>query len=214
MTYFDVRLPVNISLGTRSGLGFQTDVVVYGNGKEYRNSRWQYQRTTFDVSYVVKNRADAIEIYEFFLAAKGKFHSFRVRDELDYTSSSDGVSAPTGTDVQIGVGNGSTAQYQLIKTYSNTVGTYDRRITKPIAGTVGVNIDGAPVSFTVDPLTGIITLNSAPTVGQVITAGYEFDTHSRFNQDSLDGIEYIFLRQDSSKDRFSFPSLEIIEVID
>ena len=69
----------------------------------------------------------------------------------------------------------------------------------------------ATTNFTIDTSTGIISLGFVPTLGQAITAGYEFDIEMRFDQDELEDIEYILLRQDSSKDYFTFPSLRVIE---
>lgn len=212
--FLDIRLPVKISLGTSSGPFFQTDVVTYGNGQEYRNSRWLYQKTRFDVAYVVKNRADAIEVYNFFLLAKGRFNSFRVKDNLDFTSNSDGVTTRTPLDQEIGTGTGAQVAYQLTKEYSNGVASYSRKITKPVTGTVQVALNGVTtVAYTINTDTGIITFNTPPANGVVITAGYEFDIHARFDQDSLEGIQYILLRQNGANDRFSFPSLEVVEVL-
>ena len=214
MAFLDVRLPVKISLGTSSGPFFQTDVITYGNGQEYRNSRWLYQKTRFDVSYVVKNRADAIEVYNFFLLAKGRFNSFRVKDNLDFTSNSDGVTTRTPLDQNIGVGTGSQTQFQLVKAYSNGVASYSRKITKPVTGTVQVAINSVTTTaFTVNTTTGIITFNTPPAAAAVLTAGYEYDIHARFDQDSLEGIQYILLRQNGANDRFTFPSLEVVEVL-
>lgn len=209
----DTVLPLKISLGTSSGLQFRTDVVTYGNGKEYRNSRWAFQKGMFDVSYVVKNRADAIEVYNFFIAAKGRFNTFRVYDSLDNTSNSDGTTTPTNTDQLIGTGDGSTVAYQLIKNYSNGVTSHNKNITKPVSGSVIVSVDDVnTTNFTVNTSTGIITLGFVPTLGQEIKAGFRYHLEMRFDQDDLDDIEYIFLRQDSSRDNFTFPSLLLKEV--
>ncbi|QDP62302.1 MAG: hypothetical protein Unbinned8472contig1000_2 [Prokaryotic dsDNA virus sp.] len=212
MSFLDIRLPLKLSFGSSSGLQFQTDVVTYGNGKTYRNSRWNYQRASMDLSYIVKDRADAVEVYNFFQLAAGRFNSFRVKDNFDYTSNDDGASSPTATDQSIGTGDGSETDFQLTKTYTNGAYSYTRNITKPVSGTVLVAVAGTPTTnFTIDTSTGIISLGFVPTLGQAITAGYEFDIEMRFDQDELEDIEYILLRQDSSKDYFTFPSLRVIE---
>jgi len=212
--FMDTRLPVQISLGSSGGLSFQTDIVVYSDGKEYSNSRWAYQKTSFDLSYVVKNRAQAVEVYNFFQAAKGRANTFRVKDYLDYTSGPLGTDTPTALDNQIGIGDGSNITFQLSKTYSTGITSTTRPITKPVDGTVLVAIDGTPTTnFTVDTSAGIITLGTIPTTGQVITAGFEFDIHCRFDTDSLENIQYTLLRKDSERDYISFPSLPIVEVL-
>lgn len=216
MPFMDITLPAKLSFGTGSGASFQTDVVTYQGGGEYRNSRWDYQKATFDVSYVVKDRADANKMYKFFLTAQGRFNSFRVKDELDYTSAEDGVSTPTAQDQFIAIADGSSLSFQLIKAYSNGLTSYTRRITKPVDnGAVKVAVNGVETTnFTLDYVTGILTLGFPPTAGHIITAGYEFSIHCRFENDSIEGIEYVLLRPDSSRDHFSFPPLQIVEVLD
>lgn len=216
MAYLDARLPVKISQGTSSGARFQTDIVTYGNGKEYVNSRWAYQRSVFNLAYIVKDRAEAIEVYDFWLAARGRFHTFRVKDYLDYTSGANGAGDPVNTDQVIGTGNGVLTTFQITKTYTAGGISYVRKLTKPITGTVTVAIDGVDEpNFTVDNNTGIITFTlGAPAAGEVITAGYEFDVHCRFDQDDLEGIQYVIIRPDSSRDNFSFSSLNAIEVLE
>lgn len=214
MSFMDIRLPVKISLGSTSGVMFKTDVVVYGNGQEYRNSRWDTQKSSYDISYAVKNRQDAIEIYKIFLAAEGKFRSFRVKDYLDYTSAENGSDTPTAADQEIGIGDGSTTQFQLKKLYNSGAGNYYRNITKPVDGTVVVQIQGVTTTnFTVDYSTGIISLNDIPGVGDVVRAGFEFDVEARFDQDEIEGIAYVLTRPDSSRDVFSFPTLRVVEVL-
>jgi uncharacterized protein (TIGR02217 family) len=127
-------------------------------------------------------RLDSLQaVVAFFEARGGRLSGFRFRDALD-----DRSCAPGGTvsavDQVIGTGDGVTAAFQLVKAY----GTYARRILKPVAGSVLVAVDGAPVSAGVDETTGIVTLASAPAEGASITAGYRFDCPVRFDTDRLD----------------------------
>jgi uncharacterized protein (TIGR02217 family) len=41
------------------------------------------------------------------------------------------------------------------------------------------------VNFTLDALTGIVTFQSVPALGAIITAGFEFDVPARFDTDQL-----------------------------
>lgn len=84
-------------------------------------------------------------------------------------------------------GDGSTHTFQLQKTYSDSGAFYTRTIKKPVAGTVRVSVAGTEITtgFAVDSTTGIITITSAPSSGQVVKAGYEFDVPVRFNTDSI-----------------------------
>lgn len=216
MSFIDQRLPVKISLGSSISLGFKTDVVEYSGGGEYRNSRWVYHKQGADLAYVVRNRAEALAVYNFFLAAKGRFHSFRVYDYLDNTSASDSVSTPTALDQLIGTGDGSTVTFQLSKTYTTGVASYTKKITKPVTGSVLISVDGTPTTaFSVDTSTGIVTMDVAPGIGLSVKAGFSFDYEMRFDTDDLSDIAAILLRdQDRSKDFIDFPPVPVIEVID
>lgn len=214
MSFLDITLPLDISLGSTVGLSFQTDVVVYGNGKTYKNSRSDYQRAKQDISYTIKSRDVAIEMYKFFITCKGRFHSFRAKDNLDYTSAANGAGTPTATDQIIGVGNGVKTSFQLTKTYTIGSNSSLRNITKPKAATVLAALGGVPTTFfTVNTTTGTINFNTPPSNGVQVSAGFEFDVEMRFDQDSIEGIEYIFLRQNKTKDMITFPPLSIIEEI-
>jgi uncharacterized protein (TIGR02217 family) len=61
-------------------------------------------------------------------------------------------------------------------------------ITKPMAGTVTVALDGIEQAsgWSVDTTTGQITFATAPSDSVVISAGFEFDVPVRFDTDQLD----------------------------
>ena len=89
----------------------------------------------------------------------------------------------------MGTGNGTAKTFALIKRYGTAALTYDRAITKPVAGTVRVAVAGvelAATAFSVNALTGLVTLTTAPANGAAITAGYSFHTPVRFDTDRLD----------------------------
>ncbi len=78
--------------------------------------------------------------------------------------------------------------YQLIKTYGTGLRDYARKITKPVAGSLRVAVQGAEVTdFTVNTLTGVVTFGPAhvPALNAVVTAGFEFDVPVRFDTDQL-----------------------------
>jgi len=65
---------------------------------------------------------------------------------------------------------------------------YQRRIEKPVAGTIRVALNGAEQfnGWLSDPSTGIVTFEAAPDPGVTITAGYQFDVPVRFDSDLMD----------------------------
>ena len=75
-----------------------------------------------------------------------------------------------------------------MKRYASGSQTWVRTITKPVAGSVTIALNGAPQGFgwSVDTTTGAVTFTTAPGAGVAITAGFEFDVPVRFDTDVLD----------------------------
>jgi uncharacterized protein (TIGR02217 family) len=112
------------------------------------------------------------------------------------------------TDQTIGTGNDTRTKFQLMKAYTSGPTTYTRLITKPVSGTVLVEVNGALVSganYSVDFETGIITFNTAPSNSHVVKAGFEFDVPVRFANDAMD----ISVEQFNAG---SAPQINVIEV--
>lgn len=154
---------------------------------EERISRWSGPRRTFNVGYGIKGQADLAIVRDFAICRDGPANSFRFKDWSDFTTSSNGFSAPAATDQTIGAGDAVTTTFQLTKTYSSGGVTRTRNLLKPVAGTVVVAVNGTPVAsagnWSVNTTTGIITFTSAPALAAAITAGCEFDCAVRFGTD-------------------------------
>lgn len=207
MAFHQTRFPLDVALGSRGGPERATDIVTLASGAEERNSRWAHSRRRYNAGYGVKSRADMQAVLAFFEERRGRFHSFLWRDGLDYSTSGNDVITPT--DQAIGTGDGSTASFQLTKRYGASFDPYDRPITKPVAASVRIAVDGVELDgadFSVDATTGNVTLNTAPTTSASVTAGFEFDVQVRFDTDRLD-IEL------SSFDAADVPNIPLIEVI-
>ena len=206
MAFHNIRFPLDVSLGARGGPERATDIVTLSSGREERNSRWAQSRRRYNAGYGVKSRAGMQAVLAFFEERRGRFHSFLWRDGLDQ-SSNGGDGTPTPTDQVIGAGDGTTTAFQLSKTYGASFDPYIRSITKPVAGSVRVAVDGTELTtgFSVDVLTGLVTLAAAPAVGEAVTAGFLFDVPVRFDIDRLD-IEL------TNFDAANAPSIPLIEV--
>ena len=195
MPFHPIRFPLDIALAARGGPERATDVVTLASGREERNSRWAHARRRYNAGYGVKSRADMAAVLAFFEERRGRFHSFLWRDGLDHAA----------TGQAIGTGDGATTQFQLTKRYGADFDPYLRVISKPVAETVVVEVDGVVAEAEVDALTGIVTLAVAPDEGAVVTASFTFDVPVRFDTDRLD-IEL------SSFDAAEAPSIPLIEV--
>src|SRR5208337_5160773 len=101
----------------------------------------------------------------------------------------------------IGTGDGNTTVFQLVKNYTSGGRTYVRTILKPITADV-TDFQGNPLTntinvydngtkktltadYTQDYTTGLITFNTAPVAGHVITADCQFHVPVRFMSDEL-----------------------------
>ncbi|WP_404405388.1 TIGR02217 family protein [Pelagibacterium halotolerans] len=208
MAFHDVRFPLDIALGAQGGPQRLTDIVTLASGREERNARWAHARRRYNAGYGIKSRADMRVVLEFFEERRGRFHSFRWRDALDYSSAADG-GAPSASDQVLGTGDGNATAFPLRKRYGAGFDPYWRAITKPVSGSVSVAVDGVVTdvgAFSVDTVAGIVTLDAAPALGATVTAGFTFDVPVRFDTDRLD-IEL------ADFDGAIAPNIPVIEVI-
>ena len=206
MVFHAVRFPLDVALGAGGGPERATDVVTLASGREERNSRWVHSRRRYNAGYGAKSRADMQAVLAFFEERRGRFHAFLWHDGLDY--SSNGTDVPTALDQVIGIGDGVRVSLALTKQYGANFDPYLRPITKPVAGSVVVAVAGASLAaadFSVDLLTGLVTLDAAPAPGAAVTAGFLFDVPVRFDIDRLD-VEL------TSFDAAEVPAIPLIEV--
>lgn len=191
MSFHEVRFPTAISRGAHGGPERRTDVVVLGSGFEERNSRWANSRRSYNAGYGVTTLEALHAVIAFFEERRGRLHGFRWRDHADWKSCGP-EGTPTQLDQAIGTGNGSTANFQLRKTYGSSFAPWTRDIKKPVAGTVKVAVAGIAKTlgsqFTVNTTTGVVTFlaGNVPLAGQQVTAGFEFDVPVRFDTDKLE----------------------------
>ncbi len=189
MTAFhEVLFPLDIALKSAGGPERRTEIVSFGSGREQRNARWAHSRRRYDAGYGVKTLDALRGVVAFFEERRGQLHGFRWRDRLDCSSAMSGA-ALSPLDQGIGVGDGATASFQLVKTYGAGFAPYQRPIVKPVAGSVRIAVDHVEVTtFTCDATTGVVTFppGHIPLAGQAITAGFQFDVPVRFDTDYLE----------------------------
>ena len=187
MAFDEVRFPVAISRGGSGGPERRTEIVTTASGREERNSRWADSRRRYDAGFGVKSLNDIHEVVAFFEERRGRLHGFRWKDHMDFKSCTQG-DAIAATDQVIGVGDGMTAAFQLVKRYGSGLRDHVRVTTKPVAGSVLIAVNGTPAAnFTVDAATGLVTFlpGAIPALAEVVTAGFTFDVPVRFDTDQL-----------------------------
>ncbi|MEP0519656.1 MAG: DUF2460 domain-containing protein [Hyphomicrobiales bacterium] len=210
ISFHETRFPIAISFGSTGGPERMTEIVTLGSGHEERNSRWADSRRRYDAGYGVRSLDDLHAVVDFFEERRAKLYGFRWRDFTDWKSCPPSA-VPSAGDQFIGTGDGATTDFQLIKTYGNADAPYERRIHKPVAGTLLLTVGGAlqvlGTHYAFDETTGLVSflLSSVPQPGAIIRAGFEFDVPVRFDTDRLD----INLTAFSAGDIPSIPLLEI-----
>ena len=180
-TFDDVRFPLAIGREASVEPAFSTTIVTTMSGAEQRNADWADARLRFDAGPGVRGEAELHELIAFFRARRGAAVGFRFEDPFDH--SSNGMTGePGAADQPLGMGDGARTQFPLVKAYDTQV----RRITRPVAGTVRVSVDG------VESLTGwtlldkgVVTFDSPPETGAEVAAGFRFDVPVRFAEDRL-----------------------------
>ncbi len=189
--FHEVRFPTAIAFGASGGPERRTDIVSLGSGFEERNSRWANSRRRYNAGYGVRSLDDLHAVVAFFEERRGRLYGFRWLDRIDCKSCAP-EATPAATDQAIGTGDGATATFQLVKTYGSTYAPYARGVTKPVAGSVLVAVDGTPANegadWTCDTTTGVVTFEagSIPASGAAVTAGFQFDVPVRFDTETLD----------------------------
>ena len=198
----DVLFPIEIGAEASVAPNFSTNIVTSASGFEARNVNWSQARLRFDAGPGVRGDAELETLLAFYRARRGPAVAFRFRDPYD--NSSHGMTGePTAADQAIGTGDGTRSRFALVKNYG---GGEQRRITRPIAGTIRVAVDGTELAtgWTLDDK-GFVQLGQAPAAGAVVTAGYLFDVPVRFAEDRLEINRATFRAGEA-------PSVPLIEV--
>jgi uncharacterized protein (TIGR02217 family) len=176
--FHDVQFPATIAYGASGGPRFLTAITATQSGREQRVAQWQGSRGEWNVSTGIRSRADVSAFLAFFYARRGRAHGFRFKDWTDFRAAGQ----------LLGTGDGEQIAFQLVRRYDSGGTVHERRITRPVEGTVMVYRDGvkATSGVSVDYATGIITFSTPPDPGVAVTADFEFDVPARFDTDAAD----------------------------
>ena len=195
----DVLFPIALGREAEVAPEVSTAILTSAGGHESRNAAWAESRTRYDVGPGVRSEADIRELLAFYRARMGPARAFRLRDPFDDCSNDAGE--PGATDQTIGEGDGHRQSFALVKHYGETT----RRITRPVAGSVRVAVDGVEtVAFELGA-GGMVVFDAPPGTGAVVTAGFRFDVTVRFAEDSLSVNRATFMAG-------AAPSVPLVEV--
>ena len=202
----DVVFPLQIGREAEVTAEFSTNVVTTLSGHERRNSSWSNARLSYDVGPGVRSEAELGQLLSFFRARRGPAVGFRLSDPFD-NSSNGMLGNPNMLDQKLGVSDGVRTTFALTKTYGHD--GQIRRITRPVAASVTVAVNGVMATGWSLASGGVINFRAAPPVGAVITAGYRFDVPVRFANDRIDVARATF----GAGDMPSVPLVEIREAV-
>tara|TARA_R110000764_G_scaffold36071_1_gene80682 strand:+ start:7505 stop:8137 length:633 start_codon:yes stop_codon:yes gene_type:complete len=188
MNFHEVRFPASLSFGSLGGPERRTEIVTLANGYEERNTPWAHSRRRYDAGLGMRSLDDIEALIAFFEARRGQMFGFRWKDWADFKTCK--ASGQVAFDDQvIAVGDGATVSFPLMKTYRSGVHSYDRIISKPVAGTVRVGVEQDElqegVDYEVDVTTGLVAFAHPPDPQMQIVAGFEFDVPVRFATDQI-----------------------------
>lgn len=180
--FHEVRLPLALAFGAHGGPERRTDIVALASGGEARNAVWAGSRRRWELGGAV-TKIDALhEMVAFFEARRGRLHGFRFRDVVDDRSGRPGETV-SATDQTLGLGDGVQTVFQLVKAYGQT----ERRIFKPVPGSVRAGLNGQEVSdVVISSADGTVRFQDPPAPGTIVTAGFLFDVPVRFDTDHLE----------------------------
>jgi len=109
------------SRGLTGGPRFNTVVQETADGSEYRISRWQRPKRSYDIGSAIDTQQDFRDLLAFFKQVRGGLHGFRMRDPFDWSTHPNHMTKPDIDNVAhrqlIGAGDGTTTQFQLVKRY-------------------------------------------------------------------------------------------------
>lgn len=203
----DVLFPLSIGREASVIPAFSTQTVESLSGHERRSSDWADARLRFDAGPGVRSEADLVTLVEFFRARRGAARGFRFTDPFDNQSAPMGQ-AVSAIDQSLGTGDGVASQFALAKYYGGGADAQRRPITRPVAGTIRVAVDGIEQMSGWQHLGGgVIAFDAAPADGTVLTAGFRFDVPVRFAEDALEVSRATFAAGEAP----SVPLLEIRE---
>jgi uncharacterized protein (TIGR02217 family) len=206
MQAFDDRLfPLSIGREASLSPAFSTQIVESPSGHERRSSDWADARLSFDAGPGVRSEADIATLIAFFRARRGAARGFRFTDPYDDRSCVAGR-MPGSLDQQLGVGEGITSRFALHRHYGDGADPQARRITRPVAGSIRIAVDGIEqMSGWSHEGLGVIAFDAAPADGAVLTAGFRFDVPVRFAEDRLEINRATFAAGEA-------PSVPLVEI--
>lgn len=169
----EARLLEDVAYSSEFGHRYNTQITDLKSGVEHRKGLWEQPLGIYSVVYqnLLQGHADLVRAAHH--ACMGSLIGFRFKDYADFEALNQGI----------GFGTGAEQTLQLVKNYTFGTVTRTRNIYKPVAATVELFADGAPLAFSLEETTGLVTF-TAPDGAEIKWSG-EFDVPVRFADDEM-----------------------------
>ncbi len=165
---------------------WQTRTQVSVSGRETRQADWSYPRYTwsldFDFLRSDPSFGEVQALIGFINSCQGGFGTFLYRDDDDNAA----------VNQQLGVGDGATVTFPLIRTFGNYIESVGR-----VNAVSSVTVAGSSASYTVNYDVGTesgssITFTAPPAAGATILASFTFYWRCRFSDDTVDFTKFLY----------------------
>lgn len=173
-----------IDIKVRKSPIWSTEIQRAVSGKELRAAFFSYPLYRFQVSFEVLRSGSLGELESligFFNLRRGRYDNFLFTDPEDSSV----------TNQQFGTGDGTTAAFQLIRTY----GSHNEPVMN-LNGAPTIKVDGVtqatPADYSISS-TGMVTFTTPPAASAVLTWSGAYYYRVRFDRDQADFER--FLRQ-------------------
>lgn len=171
--FLDLEFPRSVSAGLVWAINWEDEVVIEGGGGEVRGTPWSEPLRDCDAAKACETEQQRKDLIAFFRIVQARRYSFKVRDWSDYiVEQSEGrVRSITATT------------FQLFKRHTLSGLTSDQDITLPetddpdeafVVYDTGAAPMTAGVNYTLDELTGILTMIGSPAVTPLTWKGPYF----------------------------------------
>jgi uncharacterized protein (TIGR02217 family) len=156
------------------------------SGRETRQADWSYPRYTWSLDYDILRSTPGFSelqtLIGFINSMQGGFGTFLYRDDDDNAA----------VNQQLGVGDGATVTFPLIRSFGNYIEPVGR-----VNAVSSVTVAGAAAAYTVNYDVGTesgstITLTAPPAAGATILASFTFYWRCRFSDDTVDFTKFLY----------------------
>ena len=176
MNYLDIDFPQKLTSFFSGSTEFSTSIAVSKNKQEIRNQNWQNPRNKYNLTFKYCNKKVFEELKSFFLICGGCKYSFNFEDKTDNKIEQQ----------VIGVGDGTTKEFQIYKNYQYQNYNFKRNVYKVYNTKVFINDNEIQNGdFYINNGTLIFPNDKIPSNGDVIKIETNFSVIVRFENDIL-----------------------------